>query len=269
MILVPVKSGVAGFESHICTLSETGWAIWQKLDGVKTLRHVAKSLVEKFSSTQKEIEKDVLGFIAELISYGLCIPLNFVEEKKHEDIPSKTLPSVDQSCDQVFSSFLKLVDLPYPEQLELLFVLKERGLTVRISVGGASMTPFIRSQDILTIKWLNNTPLRIGQVVVFKHWRCEDLVIHRIITKGDSGWVIKGDNCLKSDGDVPMDNIIGLVTHVERNGKKVLLCLGPERQIIALLNRCNGLFLLKKMLRISRRAFKSFFYKKEGQIYDK
>ena len=251
---MPLKSGVADLERQVCTLSETGWAIWQKLDGVRSLGQVAKMLAEKFSCPEKEIGKDVLGFIAALHGCGLCIPLNSVEPEKQEKIALGVPPPSDHLRKPLLSSFLSLGDLPESEQLELLCLLKERGMSVRTSGCGSSMAPFIGRQDILTITWQDNTPLRVGQVVVFKHWGCEKLLIHRIIRKGDSGWVTKGDNCLNSDGDIPTDDIFGLVTHVERHGKRGrVLCARPESKIAAFLNRTNFLILLRKLWNMARR----------------
>jgi len=53
------------------TLNETGKHIWQKLDGKKTLGNVSKVLAADFSSPLKDIEKDILGFAAEMVQRGI------------------------------------------------------------------------------------------------------------------------------------------------------------------------------------------------------
>ena len=70
MIIVPLVAGIDDSDDELYTLNETGQAIWQKLDGEKTLGRVADELAEEFSSSREEIEKDVVGFAAELIRRG-------------------------------------------------------------------------------------------------------------------------------------------------------------------------------------------------------
>ncbi len=71
MIIVPLVSGIGNADDELYTLNETGKAIWQELDGQKTLGQVAKNLAGVFSSTGTDIEKDVLGFAAEMVRRGM------------------------------------------------------------------------------------------------------------------------------------------------------------------------------------------------------
>lgn len=139
-------------------------------------------------------------------------------------------------------------------QLELLRGMHERGVPLRIMVRGSSMHPFIRDRDVLTIAPLDSRDPRAGEVVAFTHPVTGRLVIHRVIKETDRGWLLRGDNCSKSDGEVTKEQIIGRVTRIERGGREVGLGLGPERKLIALLNRGPGLLFIKQIWLLPRRA---------------
>lgn len=114
------------------------------------------------------------------------------------------------------------------------------------------MAPFIRDEDVLTIAPLNGRAPRIGEVVAFVVPRCERLAIHRVIARVGKGWLIHGDNCLKADGVVPRENVLGRVTRVERNGRSVRGGLGMEGWVIAWLQRMNVVLPLKRLYRAPR-----------------
>jgi hypothetical protein len=73
IIIVPLVAGVGDTDDELYTLSETGKAIWQALDGEKTLGQVISELCSEFSSSPGSIEKDVLGFITEMIRRGMIV----------------------------------------------------------------------------------------------------------------------------------------------------------------------------------------------------
>jgi hypothetical protein len=76
------------------------------------------------------------------------------------------------------------------------------------------------------------------------------LVVHRIIGRHESRFLIQGDNLsgLVADAVRP-DDILGRVVRVERGRKRVWLGLGPERHVIAVLSRAG--LLLPVLLRAS------------------
>lgn len=71
MIIVPLVAGIGDADDELYTLNKTGQAIWQALDGVKTLSQVALELTDEYSSAENEIEKDVLGFATEMARRGM------------------------------------------------------------------------------------------------------------------------------------------------------------------------------------------------------
>ncbi len=68
IIIVPLVAGIGDADDELYTLNETGKAIWQKLDGVKSLDQIAAELSDEFSSDAGEIEKDVMGFVTEMVN---------------------------------------------------------------------------------------------------------------------------------------------------------------------------------------------------------
>lgn len=73
VVIIPLVAGIGDEEDELYTLNETGQAIWQKLDGQRTLREVAALLAETFESTPGELEADVLGFASELTRRGILV----------------------------------------------------------------------------------------------------------------------------------------------------------------------------------------------------
>ena len=71
-IIIPITSGIGDLEDEIFTLNETGKAIWDKLDGKRTLKEVAKELSKEFES-QGEIEKDCTGLVKELLKRKMLV----------------------------------------------------------------------------------------------------------------------------------------------------------------------------------------------------
>jgi hypothetical protein len=76
------------------------------------------------------------------------------------------------------------------------------------------------------------------------------LVVHRIIGRHESRFLIQGDNLQGPVADlIHRDDIIGRVVRIERGRKRVCLGLGPERYAIAVLSRAG--LLLPILMRAS------------------
>lgn len=73
LIIVPITSGVGDLEDEIFTLNETGRAVWDRLDGKKSLKEIAKELSQDFEGEPEEIEKDVLGITEELLKRRMLV----------------------------------------------------------------------------------------------------------------------------------------------------------------------------------------------------
>jgi len=73
IIIVPLVAGIGDAEDELYTLNETGQAIWQKLDGARTLGAVVDALESEFDTPRAELEADVLGFCGEMTRRGILV----------------------------------------------------------------------------------------------------------------------------------------------------------------------------------------------------
>lgn len=72
-ILVPLASGIGDMEDEIYTLNETGRAIWERLDGKRSLREVAEALKADFQAQPGEIEEDIAGLVGVLFQRKMVV----------------------------------------------------------------------------------------------------------------------------------------------------------------------------------------------------
>lgn len=73
LIIVPIASGIGDLEDELYTLNETGRAIWQQLDGKRTLHEVAADLATQYSAPPDQITRDVLGLAVELVKRKILV----------------------------------------------------------------------------------------------------------------------------------------------------------------------------------------------------
>lgn len=67
IIIVPLVAGIGDLEDELFTLNETGKAIWDKIDGRRSLGEVIAELATEYQAGPEEIETDVLGLAQELV----------------------------------------------------------------------------------------------------------------------------------------------------------------------------------------------------------
>ena len=73
IVIVPLGSGMGDMEEELYTLNETARAIWEKLDGTKTLKSVAEELAREFDASPGDIEEDIEGLLAELLKRKIAV----------------------------------------------------------------------------------------------------------------------------------------------------------------------------------------------------
>lgn len=73
LIIVPLVAGIGNMEDELYSMNGTGKTIWSHLDGEKSLRALALDLAVEFSAPLEEIEKDVIGLMAELAQRRLVV----------------------------------------------------------------------------------------------------------------------------------------------------------------------------------------------------
>ncbi len=131
------------------------------------------------------------------------------------------------------------ITIPSAELAEIINVSFDKGVPVRFQACGFSMSPFIKNKDVITIFPLSGRTPCTGDIVAFRQPLTNKLIVHRIVGKKGAHLLLKGDNQPTPDGYITNEDVLGCVQKVERNGKKVLFGLGPERFIIAFLTRRN------------------------------
>lgn len=127
--------------------------------------------------------------------------------------------------------------------IQLLEELLREGHPVRFSAPGWSMYPTIRHSEIITVAPLGGSPVRAGDVVLYRRGRAA--IAHRVIrvrsAAGRSvGFVLRGDAAHCSDRPVEPAQVLGRVLAVERDGRTVRLDLLSPRWSRALGRALRG-----------------------------
>ena len=73
LIIVPLASGIGDMEDELFTLNETGRAIWDLLDGKRSLREIAGELAGQYDAPEADIAEDVSGLAVELYKRRIII----------------------------------------------------------------------------------------------------------------------------------------------------------------------------------------------------
>lgn len=99
------------------------------------------------------------------------------------------------------------------------------------------MRPFIRDGDFIVVSRIENSSMKTGDVALYFTAK-NKIIVHRVIKKykknGRMTLVIKGDASFGSPEKVDMQNVLGKVVAIERNGR--------ERRLDTKLYRIIGLF---------------------------
>ncbi|MGA8890145.1 MAG: PqqD family protein [Anaeromyxobacteraceae bacterium] len=72
LVIVPLDAGV-GDVDDLFTLNDTGAAVWELLDGERTLAEVVDDVARRFDAPRSEVEVDVLDFAADLVARGFAV----------------------------------------------------------------------------------------------------------------------------------------------------------------------------------------------------
>lgn len=227
LIIVPLDEGIVDLEGQFFSPNEVGKAIWDKLDGKRSLREVSEEISTEFEASAQEIEADVIGFAGELLRRRMVVEV-----------------SGAYYTEQVYQ-----IALSGPAVVELLQAVIGKGVPIRFRTEGPCMSPFIKDRDLVTVSPLRGASPGIGDVAAFVHRGTEKVLIHRVVGKTADSYLMKGDNAPEEAVLVPGADIPGRVTQVEREGKKIFLGLGPERVLIAFLSRRGLLLPLVRLVR--------------------
>lgn len=76
IIIVPLLAAAAGRDDEqdaLFTLNETGKAVWDRLDGARSLRAVIDELGAAYDAPAEPIEADVLGLVSALLDRRMLV----------------------------------------------------------------------------------------------------------------------------------------------------------------------------------------------------
>jgi signal peptidase I len=107
--------------------------------------------------------------------------------------------------------------------LELSRDILEKGKSVRFQAKGWSMRPFIRDGDFIVVSPIENSSIKTGDVVFYLTTE-NKVIVHRVIKKykkkGRMTVLIKGDASFGPPEKMDIQNVLGKVIAIERNGRK-------------------------------------------------
>jgi len=130
-----------------------------------------------------------------------------------------------------------------PELVELVHTVLQHETAFTFGVTGASMWPFLRDGDLVTVSPVRGK-VHIGDVVAVVHPDAEVLLLHRVVGRTGDSYLIKGDATAQPDGLASTERILGRVTHIQRTGQEVRFGLGREGRWIAACSRRRLLLLI-------------------------
>lgn len=90
---------------------------------------------------------------------------------------------------------------------------------VRLRATGASMLPAVWPGDILVVERQNSARLQPGQIVLCL--REGELMAHRMIRRTGDCLVTRGDSLRHSDPPIRSSEVVGQVTCILRNGRRI------------------------------------------------
>lgn len=89
---------------------------------------------------------------------------------------------------------------------------------------GVSMWPLIRQKKDIVVIERPKGRLKKNDVALYKTNKNKNrYTLHRIIDVTENGYVCRGDNCMRKEYGITEEMIIGVMTELYRDGKKVSL----------------------------------------------
>ncbi len=73
IVLVPLTSGVGDLEAELFSLNETGKAVWEHLDGKRSVDEVIAGLQAEYEDPDGEIPGHVGALLTELAARGMVV----------------------------------------------------------------------------------------------------------------------------------------------------------------------------------------------------
>ncbi len=89
---------------------------------------------------------------------------------------------------------------------------------------GVSMWPLIRQKKDVVVIERPNGRLKKYDVALYKtNKKSNRYTLHRVIGVTENGYICRGDNCMRKEYEITEDMIVGVMTELYRDGKKISL----------------------------------------------
>jgi hypothetical protein len=106
-------------------------------------------------------------------------------------------------------------------------------IEVRFEADGLSMLPLIRPGDVVHVAALTELTPRLGDVVAVRGMPGGGLLVHRVVRKSGGRFVIRGDNTTMANGEFAREDILAIVTAVERRARERWFGAGRGGRLLA------------------------------------
>lgn len=117
----------------------------------------------------------------------------------------------------------KVITLKESDFFELSRDFLNKDVSIRFQAKGWSMRPYIQDGDIVTVSPLDDTSVKRGDVVFYSTAE-NKVIVHRVIKKykrdSKTAFLIKGDATFGFPESINVQNVLGKVMEIERNGRK-------------------------------------------------
>jgi signal peptidase I len=110
------------------------------------------------------------------------------------------------------------------ELMPVIIAALERGQSVRLTVSGSSMLPFIRGGDVVEIEGVHSPPRLVD--VVLARFPEGTFVVHRVVRIEGDTFFVRGDAQRRSEGPIMLCDILGKVTVCRRGPRERVLGRG-------------------------------------------
>ncbi len=103
--------------------------------------------------------------------------------------------------------------------------LLKQGLSLEFPVRGISMYPVLKEGDMVRVKKIDASEIKIGDLI-FAIFPPEEFIVHRVIRKRLNNqeliFITKGDAILSSSEKIHFKDVLGKVISIKRSGKEIL-----------------------------------------------
>ena len=110
------------------------------------------------------------------------------------------------------------------------------GAAVRFSLETHHMCPCIKQGDLVTLSPMRVSS-RVGDVVGYDPPNAHGLAIGRVVGRQKDSYLMRCDTPAGPIEEIPYAWILGYLSGIERDGRRVTFGLGPERVILGLMSR--------------------------------